>query len=77
VTGVSGLRAQLAQLRRSIPTAQICPNGPSRLALVLREAIATDVLPPRGTHVRMPSDYESRIATELRARIEAEKAVQS
>lgn len=71
------LRSQLAAIRRSIPAARLCLTGPSRLALVLREAIATGTIPPRGTHVPQPSDYVDRIATELRARIQAESAVQS
>lgn len=74
---LSGLRSQLAALRREIPTTQTHAGGPSYLALMLREAMATGVLPPAGTYVPEPGDSVSRIATELRARIEAEKAAQS
>jgi len=70
----SALRGQLAQLRRSIPTAEAHAVGPSRLAALLRESLADGVLPPRGTYVRQPGEPESRIATDLRAAIAAEQA---
>jgi hypothetical protein len=70
----SHLRAQLASLKASIPSAQTHAVGRSHLALLLRESLAAGVLPPPGMYVRQPGDPESRLVTDLRASIEAEKA---